>query len=340
MSMKTFIKNKINRFACWCLGFIAKDTDDVRQYKHLRKLRFHSKTPLRKQILLVDYSDVTFGLADRFIGILSLYMLAKETNRQIKIHHTCDFVLQDYLIPNKTDWLIKEEEIAHGINECRLLIARLGQKKLKHSGLPKLSNEILQYHAYSNHDFRNYLQTDQLNKYDRHILFHELFKPSVYLEKLIQSIKADFLERPYLAVHLRFMNFFEQVERNTINGHIRDETQQQCMISLCRKQLDKIHHQFPNDIILLFTDSHFFSSLQFPSYIKSIPGKIGHISANHKDKSDIIDKTFIDLFIMSKATRVINIIGKNLRKSGFSKIAAEIGGISYMTMSIDDSNII
>ena len=275
---KNFFKTKINSFVCWCLGYIAKDTDDVRQYKHLTKLKFHSRTPLRDQIILVDYSDVTFGLADRFIGILSLYMFAKETNRKIKIHHTCDFLLQDYLIPNKTDWHIKEEEIAYGINECRLLIARLGQNKLKHSGLPKLSNEILQYHAYSNHDFRNYLQTNQLNKYDRHVLFHELFKPSAYLELLLQSIEADFLQTPYLAVHLRFMNFFEQVERNTINGHIREEEQQQRMINLCKKQLEEIHHQFPNNIILLFTDSQFFSSLQFPSYIKSLPGKVGTIS--------------------------------------------------------------
>lgn len=321
----------IKKLICLALRKFIKHADDVRHYKNYLNFRLYSKTSLREKIILVDYSDVAFGLADRLIGIMSLYMLAKEKGRSLKIHHTCEFLLQDYLIPNKTDWIITPNDIAYGINEARPLISAVSRHKLKTLGLPELSEKIVQYHAYTNHDFREFVNSEQLRKYDRHILFHELFRPSPRLEEMIVQAQRTIGHEQYVAVHFRFMNFFEPVEKGASASDVATAEQQLEMIKNCKEHLKEIHKQYPNNYILLFTDSQKFANEPFEPYVKTLPGCIGHVASVQHNKKEIVDKTFLDLMMMTKATCVINVIGASLRRSGFSRFAAEIGGIPFIT---------
>lgn len=314
---------------CKVLTYLTGYQDDPRIFKNLLKFKPYSKTALREHIILADFSDIRFGLADRLIGILSLLMLAKETGRTLKIHHTCDFLLQEYLQPNTINWLIAPSEIAYGLNESRPLILELERKRLTKKGLPELSHSILQYHTYTNIDLREFITTGILDKYDRHELFHELFRPSPHLEKLLQQAASELDGKPYIAVHFRFMNYLEQVERDSEST--TTETEKQHMIEKCRQHLQAIHRDFPDFPILLFTDSQRFSQESHPNFVKILPGEIGHISKQSANQKAVVDKAFTDLFLLSRATQIINVVGPNLRRSGFSKLAAEFGGISYTT---------
>lgn len=328
------MSGKINAFICKVISLLTGSNDDISQYKNLRKFKLHSRTALREKIILADFTDVPFGLADRLIGLLSLYMFAKETGRKFKIRHTCGFRLEEYLLPNTEDWIIKPEDIAYGLNESRPLITSFCRNRLNKNGLPRLSDGILQYHAYINHDLREHIPTRELEKYDRCALFNELFKPSPHLQELLDKIEAGIGNAPYVAVHFRFMNFFEAVETGAQRATATEEEMND-MLTSCKKHLETIHQLVPDKNILIFTDSERFQQEDFPDYVKKLPGKIGHISAKHADMKEVLDKTFTDLFMISRAAMVINVTGKNLRKSGFSRLAAEFGGAPFIIRDAD-----
>lgn len=324
------LKRKINYAICRLLSVLTGSNDDMGHYKNLKKFTFFNRSSCREQIILADYTNANFGLADRITGILSLYMLSKESNRNFKIHHPQGFNLIDYLHPNTTNWVIDSRDISYGLNESRPIIAKLSRRKLATKGLPKLAPSILQYHAYTNLNFEEFDTSGALSKYNRHILFHELFKPSHYLEHLLKEAISTIGTTEYIAIHMRFMNFFEQVEPTNQERTTRTEQEKNGMISLIHHHLSTIHNQYPNKIILLFTDSNHILQEKFPKYIKTLPGRVGHICAHHEQSNCITDKAFTDLFMISKAKMVINIAGKNLRLSGFSRLAAEIGNIPFI----------
>ena len=312
---------------CRLISFATGNNEDISHYKNLKRFKLYEKKA-KERILLVDFRNVRFGLADRIIGILSLFMFAKENNRGLKIIHRTGFNLEDYLLPNQANWFISEEEISHGLNESRILVTSLSRSWLKRYGLPKLNPRIMQYHAYVNHDFRDFLQDGSLDKYNRKELFDELFKPAPRLEQLLSDASKAIHTNSYIAVHIRFLNYLEQVERTP--SRITTEEEKIEMISACKKRLEEIHSQYPDQSILLFSDSNRFIQEDFPSYVCKLPGRVGHVSAQHQDLTAVVDKAFIDLFMISRAERVINIVDENLwGMSGFSRIAAELGGKQF-----------
>lgn len=324
------LKRKINYAICRLISILTGSNDDMGYYKNIKKFTFFNRASCREQIILADYTNANFGLADRITGILSLYMLSKESNRNFKIHHPQGFNLIDYLHPNTTNWVIDSHDISYGLNESRPIIAKLSRRKLATKGLPKLDPKILQYHAYTNLNFEEFDTSGALSKYNRHVLFHELFKPSLHLENLLKEAISTIGSTQYIAVHMRFMNFFEQVEPTVLERRTRTEHEKNGMISLIRHHLSTIHNHYPDKIILLFTDSNHILQETFPKYVKTLPGRVGHICAPHEQNDTITDKAFTDLFMISKALMVINIAGKHLRHSGFSRLAAEIGNIPFI----------
>lgn len=309
---------------------------DISIYKNLLKFKLWSNIA-KEKIILADFSSVKFGLADRFIGILSLYMLAKETGRTLKIYHTKDFLLERYLLPNKVNWKIKSKEIAYGLNESRPLISSLSRRCLRLKGLPDLNTRIRQYHAYTNLNFREHIQNDRLSRYNRCELFKDLFVFSPHLQSLVDSAITLINTNRFIAVHLRFLNLLEGVEPNTTNkeGELSKKNKIK-LIKKCKKIIHDLHNQYPDIDILLISDSNTFLEKAFPPYVKKLPGRVGHISSDIMEKDSIVDKAFTDMFLLTKAEFICNITGCGLRKSGFSKMAAEFGGIPFKTIEIED----
>ena len=59
-------------------------------------------------VAVVDGRLYTGGMTDRFIGIISLYALAKANNLPFRIKYTSPFNLTDFLLPNKYNWIPRE----------------------------------------------------------------------------------------------------------------------------------------------------------------------------------------------------------------------------------------
>lgn len=294
----------------------------INKYKgyQLMSFRHVSKNQL---IVCMNQENMKNGLADRLKGIISSYVLAVENNRVFKINHTAGFKLEDYLVPNEYDWRIEETEVATGLNHVRVIHDFL-------LPLPKLKSSVAQYHVKSVFDV---LEGGNM-PYDWTEVFLKLFRPSPYLLKLIDDKKKNILgnsNRKYIAVHTRFINALEFNEPSDIS-HLLSHHQKVQLIDKCLLTIADLRQKYPNFKVLIFSDSGTFLRCRFPKgcipMIDDDDGSIAHIGFSPARNS--IDKAFIDLFIISGAEYVYNIVGKHMYPSGFCKCAAKISG-SYFS---------
>lgn len=77
-------------------------------------------------ICMFDNKIASGGLADRLRGIVSMYMYAKQINYDFKIFHNKGFVLSDFLIPNKINWLTTEKDLIYNTHCSRVVYVACG----------------------------------------------------------------------------------------------------------------------------------------------------------------------------------------------------------------------
>ena len=97
-------------------------------------------------IFIVDGRLNHGGLSDRFNGIISTYAICKVYNLPFRIKWEYPFILQDYLVPNKYDWVIKKDE-RFVLNKTSNIVIVLNDPKSK--ALFSISNKR-QNHIYAN----------------------------------------------------------------------------------------------------------------------------------------------------------------------------------------------
>lgn len=90
------------------------------------------------------------------------------------------------------------------------------------------------------------------------------------------------------------------------------------MFEKVRKAIMKINEEDNRMSIIMFSNSNTILSHEVNDYIHIIPGKAGHVRTC-SGEDDVTLKTFIDLYVMSKAKAVYSFIGENLYISCFSK---------------------
>lgn len=261
------------------------------------------------------------GLADRIKAYVSTYIIAKESGYNFYIYHDYGFKLDDYLEPNEVDWRIKKNDINFGIRHFKILWSV--------SHIQPLNQKILEYHTHFHQDVISNLPNELKDEYSMHRVFNKLFKPTHYLsdllEKNLHSLRLK--DNTYIAVHCRFLDFFEAVEHKSdeypFMKHASKEEQKLMMVSI-HKTLDMIHSRNMEMPILLFSDSSKFLNSDHQDFVRTVKGKVGHIFTHSGDK-DVIDKAFIDMLLISKANKVYNIIGPGTLASGYSRQAALIG---------------
>lgn len=261
------------------------------------------------------------GIADRLKTCMCSYLIAKENSYNFYIYHDNGFDLRDYLIPNEVNWIIEKDQISRGFNRIQFLFSC--------KSIPKLSPNITEYHPHGYMDFfhnKTYRGNDNF-----HNLYNKLFKPTESLKNEVSLAlsHANLTAFEYIAIHIRFLDFFEKNEPDRVpaGNDATSEEEKRNMITNIHKCIKKIHdiHKLP---IVLFSDSNTFISLKHPEYVTTLPGKIGHSQRHIKDK-EVILKTFIDLYIISMSRQAYNIVGPKLYASGFSLLASEIGGIPF-----------
>ena len=279
---------------------------------------FRRLNPARVIIYMSETTEFA-GLADRFKTFVNGYILAQENNRSFHIYHDKGFKLEQYLEPNEIDWRIKPADVCWGLNRVRLLwfdqFPLILKKKNK------------EYHGYALFaDITPLLTEAQQKKYDFSKVFNTLFRPSAYLKQLVDSAMeaSQLCEDQFIAVHIRFLDFFEPVEKEATQASGTPQQQEQMIVNI-HATLEQIHHESGSRDILLFSDSNRFLQSPHPSYIKILPGTVGHISRNNGINS-VTDKAFTDIYVMGKAMRIYRLLGEHIYAGGFAQIAARLAG--------------
>lgn len=270
------------------------------------------------------------GIADRLRSIVTAYVIARENNRKYYIYHDKDFKLDDYLKPAGEDWRIDEKEICRGLNN----VAFLWFLKT----WPKLNPLRKEYHCYwaSSLIDLKVLPPGIQEKYTFSSAFWSLFKMSPRLERMVGNAMAaaNLNENNYVAVHLRFLNFFEAVEERCtdLNGTASAD-EQKAMLADINQTLRNIYSEHGMRIVL-FADSNRFLEAAHPDFCTILPGQVGHV-LRHTHNEAITDKAFVDLMVISKAKAVISVIGDGIYGGGFSMTAATIGHKPFIKVPLE-----
>src|SRR5574344_3140507 len=132
-------------------------------------------------------------LADRFKTIIGAYYIAKKNNYEFKLIYKIPFRLEDYLKPNKINWIADFKELDYSLIDTRMF------NYSDWHGIRHLKRNK-QYHCI------NYIGNDALERYvpnSKKIwreLFNELFTPTDILRKEISKVELE--EKKYISIHL------------------------------------------------------------------------------------------------------------------------------------------
>lgn len=312
------------------LGIIPLDTyytitNVITYFTKLRKLYSIQSPPTddRSIIYVADGRISHGGIADRLKGIVALYNYSKAKSIPFGISFNHPFELTDYLVPNRYDWVDVAKRICFNSKTSKPVILKGVHNdgwSYTESKLGKFLNN-LQLHVYTNigFSFENFKQD-----------FAELFKPSQALEEQIK-INLENIGCPYISVTFRFQQLlgdFEEGGYNTLN-----KNEQELYIKKCIEAIEmiKLRHK---DIYRVVVTSDSTTFLQRASeklkYVYVIPGTMSHMDYTVNTHRLGYIKSFLDLFIISKARKVYNFsTGEMYKHSGFAQTAAMIGGVEY-----------
>ena len=280
-------------------------------------------------IAIFTEKTTSTGLVDRLRTACTGYIMAKESGLDFYLYHDLGFELSDYLLPNKVDWKIEWDSISFNPEYTSILAF--------YSIFRKLARVNRDYHVYQSEKPVDTFTPDK-KMYSDNSVFNELFRFSdAIINKAHEYLQLLHIgSQEYTAVHCRFLNFFELVE--TTGSVTSTEQERENMIHAVHETIQEIYRETGLPVIL-FSDSNMFLNATHPEFVHVIPGVAGHVS-RHKDDEEIIKKTFVDLYIMSKAKTMFCISGKNLYQSGFSRFAATIGNIPFKRVPLHASEAI
>lgn len=271
------------------------------------------------------------GLSDRLKAIVTCYNLAKKYGYNFKIVFKQPFALEDFLVPNKVDWIADFNDLHYSIGHTKFFSERkiLDGDSWKHVRLTPGK----EYHCYNyvgNWEPRIYPDTGLAWSE----LYHELFKPCGELEELLDSF--PYKEKAYIAVHLRFVNALDNFEEpSCYNNPLPDEQSKRNLIERCKEGIMEIKRRNGNCDVLVFSDSKRFLDELNDIPVHTLGGSehIAHLSFTN-DRLETM-KTFVDLYMLSKARKVYRIDAPEIYAySKFAHSGALIGNIDFETFKV------
>ena len=271
------------------------------------------------------------GLADRMKAIINSYNIAKMNGYQFKIVFKTPFCLEDYLVPNRVDWVAGFSDLKYSIQGTRFFNELNFLKEDSWKGRTHLVKNK-EYHCYSyvgNRQPKIFPESG----YEWSKLYHELFRPTPRLQAAIDA--CGYQERSYVAVHLRFVNALENFEDVTCcDNALRTEEEKLNLINRCKQGLMRIKEENEGCHVLVFSDSkRFLDSLDGVPVEVLSHDNVGHVSFGAGDDATL--KTFVDLYMIARAKKVYRIDAPELYVwSGFAITGAMIGGIDFLTIQV------
>lgn len=287
--------------------------------------RFRLKTTYSKGafVFVIDPKYKHPGLADRLKGIIACYNLAKKNGYNFYILYKHPFCLEKYLLPNQINWIKDFDDLNYSIGNTIFY-----NETCWHADKPLKKGK--EYHCYNyTGDLLPKVFSDTGEEWAS--LFNELFVPNDEIKNRISQ--TGFNDKSYVAVHFRFVNALENFEGNYYNA-LSTQEEKDNLIERCKNGLMEIKKKNPNQEILVFSDSKvFLNSIQDLPVRTLDSSSVGHISFTHSDNSVL--KTFLDLFMISRASKVYVVHAPELYNSScFALVGARIGNIDFEELNI------
>ena len=275
-------------------------------------------------IFFIDGKTIHGGLSDRLRGLFSTYYYCLKEGIDFKVFWTYPFNLQDYLEPNKVNWLIEGKAISHNKNEVafRFFNSYSLMNNNETSFLKIMNTKKHEIHVYSN---------ITLHEEMYHIFFNDLFKPSKMLSDALQY-NTDKIGGKYISVSFRFIgilgDFRDTYFKKELGAEEKEKYISKCLDVICR--LKTKHPNVPK--ILVTSDSRVFlekaSSL---AYVYIIPGTVVHMDGVNKNMEQNDLKVFLDMLMISKAECCYSYsYGKMFKGTKFAKTSALIGNRRFI----------
>lgn len=290
--------------------------------KRYKKWEKQNNNRKKRVVFLCEKGNASGGLVDRLRAIVSIYKTCKEQSLEFKILFNEPFELSKYLQPNKVEWEINAHDLNYNLNTTDIInigtptrakwLADKQEKWIR----KELKRDFQEFHIISNTPYSYY--------YDYSKLFSELFKPSSHLLNLIK-IQKNIIGEEYISVSCRFRDLLHDFnETCPINANLTSLEQEE-LINSNIEQLEKLHNKYPNEKILVNSDSvRFLNTAKEKTYAYVIPGDIGHIDNKEGNSIAIHDKTFTDFFMIANAKHIYLFQTGYMFESGFPWAASRI----------------
>ncbi len=303
-----------------------------RLFSHIASL-----LPGRKKrglFFIVDPETVHGGLTDQLKAIVGLYYIARENRVAFHMIHRGYGDIREFLVPNRVDWSCELSDLDQDPRRTEEFIYRYPWTEL-----PVLESRRIQYQCRKYYP-RNILQSLDVPQWNAvwHGLFHDLFRPSPYLQSLIDGDRGNLPER-YNAVHVRFIDSLGYAEKEKYNRVLpppdRDRLIRE-VTGTIRRLKDMSDLPF-----LVFSDSGLFlDSLGAEEGL--IPMSSAHVAnLAFTDDNGARPRTYLDLYRMSRAGTVWSVTGvegfarDTLYESLFPLYTSVIGGGSFTRVRND-----
>lgn len=263
------------------------------------------------------------GLADRLRGIISVYEVCKELDIDFKLIFNNPFEMSSFLVPNKVDWTIEEDDLNYNtkVTDLCYIDTKTGSayeaKRQKQWFRKEFKKSYKEFH----------IRTNAIFAYDSDYstLFNELFRLSPRLQASIDKQK-EILGTNYISTSFRFMNLLCDFNETVEMQVLLTEAEKEALIARNIKQIELLHANNPGKRILVNSDSStFLKRVAAIEYVYTIPGNITHIDGkNNSDEYSAYEKTFIDFFMIANAEKIYLMRTGQMYNSGYPLAASKI----------------
>jgi hypothetical protein len=278
----------------------------------------YNETHSKKIIYVADDILYAGGLADRFGAMISLFSISKKLNVDYKIYMTSPVNLTNYLLPNKYNWIIGDNEIIYDVKESvKCYFSHRDFKNNdtgKHLVLVTIQSLFKRWNQL--HITSNMVIADE--EYGK--LFNELFMPTDELKNSIEKILSE-IGCDFISVTFRF----QQLLGDFIEGSfpILPFAEQVKLINRCIEHLLEIYKENNYKKILVTSDSiTFLNKAREFDFVYIIPGKVAHIAYEPGLGKEVYMKSLLDYFILTQSKCVYQVSDGKMYIGGFARRAA------------------
>ncbi|MDR2138473.1 MAG: hypothetical protein LBP50_02845 [Tannerella sp.] len=285
-------------------------------------------------VFFVDGAMIHGGLGDRLKGIISAYAVCKAKSLPFRICFDHPFMLQDYLVPNRYDWITKPDERIVFSKKCAKII-NVHNYPQSNALFRIPSSSSIQYHVYGNMNILERINERFATHFQWADLFDELFRPSALLAESIREHIAR-IGGDYVTLHFRFQQLlgdFCDPDGETLPLSRREWLIRQCLDYVAEQQ-----KLIPSQILVL-SDSHSFIKRveeQAMEKVHTLPGNVVHM--DYAGSGDGLLpahlKTFLDFFMLRHAIKAVTVVADRMRISEFPLYAALSAGIPHETVHL------